>query len=188
MHLLRTCSLALGTILLGAPLVKAQSSRLDLGATYDAVRSMSAGNSQNFWMQGGSIELGADAWRGLGVAAEVSGMHAASIGNSAVPVSLVTIAFGPRFRWHAVRPVSIYAETLVGEAHGFGSLYPTPLGAQSDANSLALRAGGGIDYQMKQHLCVRFHASWLQTRLPNAEDNMQNSLSVGAGFAVRFGH
>jgi hypothetical protein len=45
-----------GTLHAQAP----QSRTLDLSITYIAEHSMKAQTSQNFWMQGGSIELGAN--------------------------------------------------------------------------------------------------------------------------------
>jgi hypothetical protein len=62
---------------------------------------------QDFWIQGGSIELGANVWRGLGIAADVTGTHTGSIGSSNLPLSLVTTTFGPRYRWHPDRRVSL---------------------------------------------------------------------------------
>lgn len=187
MRLLRTCGFVLFMILFATPVIRAQAQQLDLAVTYTAARSLKASSGQNFWMQGGSIELGANVWHGWGAAADVSGMHTTSIGNSGIPISLVTTTFGPRYRWHADKQVSLYGEALVGEANAFRSLFPTSFGSQSDANSLALRIGGGADYRITHRLSARGNTNWLRTQLPNATNNIQNSLSVGAGLAIRFG-
>jgi hypothetical protein len=79
---------------------------------------------ENFWMQGGSIELGANVWRGWGIAADLTGVHTGSIGSSSLPLSLVTITFGPRYRWHSDRRLSLFGQGIIGEANGFGSLFP----------------------------------------------------------------
>jgi len=186
-------SIALGLVLsAGTGLVQAQPpqpGRLDLAVTYIAQRSLKANTGQNFWMQGGSVELGADVWHGWGIAADVTGTHAGSIGTSGVPLALVTASFGPRYRWHAGHRLSIYGEGLVGEANGFRSLFPTPSGSQAGANSFASQVGGAVDIRLSDRFAVRvLDAAWSRTQLPNATDNLQNSLRLGAGLLLRFGH
>ena len=161
--------------------------RLDLAVTYSAARSLKANTSQNFWLQGGSIELGVNAFHGLGIAVDITGNHAGSIGNSGVPLSLVTATFGPRYRWHAGHKLSLYGQALAGEANGFGSLFPATGNAQAGANSLALDIGGGVDLALSPRFAVRaLQASYVRTQLPNAVDNLQNSVTLGAGFVLRF--
>jgi len=166
----------------------AQNGRVDVAVTYIAQRSLQVNTNQNFWLQGGSIELGADAWKGLGIAANVTGTQTGSINNAGVPLSLVTTTFGPRYRWHADKKVSLYGQTLIGIANGFNSVFPAPTGAQNSANSFALQIGGGLDYRMSKHLSIRaLDAGWLRTQLPNSASNTQNTLRLGAGIVVGFG-
>lgn len=70
-------------LLMGSSAVlKAQiATRVDLAASFLAERSIQANTSENFWAEGGSLELGADAFSGFGVAANVSGVHTASVGS-----------------------------------------------------------------------------------------------------------
>lgn len=42
--------------------------QIDLAVTYDALHTNHI-TAQNFWMQGGAVELGAQAYRGLGLGA-----------------------------------------------------------------------------------------------------------------------
>jgi hypothetical protein len=179
-------------LLSGTSILRAQappSHRLDLSITYIAERSLKANTSQNFWMQGGSIELGANVWRGWGIAADLTGVHTGSIGTSGLPLSLVTITFGPRYRWHPDQRLSLYGQGLIGEANGFGGIFPTTTGSQPEANGLAAQVGGGIDYRLSDRLAIRMlDAGWSRTQLPNSTDNVQNTLRLGAGIALRFGH
>ncbi|WP_263409942.1 porin family protein [Terriglobus tenax] len=162
--------------------------RLDLGVTYLAQRSIKANTTQSFWMQGGSIELGANLYKGFGIAADVSGGHTNSIGSSGVPLALVTATFGPRYRWHSNRKLSLYGQALIGQAYGFNSLFPNTFGAKSDENSFALQLNGGVDYALTRHTSLRLlDAGWLRTQLPNSTNNVQNTLRLGAGVVVRFG-
>ena len=173
----------------GHLLAQRQPAKLDLSVTYIGERSLKASTSQNFWMQGGSIELGANVWRGWGIAANVTGTHTGSIGTSGLPLSLVTTTFGPRYRWHADRRVSLYGQALIGEANGFRSIFPAAAGSQPDANGLAAQVGGGVDYRLSDRFAMRvLDAGWSRTQLPNSTDNVQNTLRLGAGIVLRFAH
>lgn len=176
-------------LLLGSVALRAQTApRVDLAVSFLAERSIQANTALGFWAQGGSLELGADLFHGFGAAANVSGVHTASIGAGGVPLSLVTTTFGPRYRWHNGHRVSPYGEALLGEADGFRSLFPSSAGADSSASSLALQVGGGVDLTLSHHVAVRVvEASWQRTRLPNGTNARQNSLQLGAGLVARFG-
>lgn len=163
-------------------------SRVDVAASFLAQRSVQANTADNFWAEGGSLELGADALNGFGVAANISGVHTSAVGFGNVPLSLVTATFGPRYRWHSGHRVSPFGEALLGEANGFNSLFPSSSGAGDSANSLALQIGGGVDLRLSRHFAVRaIQASWLRTQLPNGTNNRQNSLRLGTGIVLRFG-
>jgi opacity protein-like surface antigen len=179
-------------LLSATSILRAQASpsrRLDLSITYIAEHSLKAQTSQNFWIQGGSIELGANVWRGWGIAANVTGTHTGSIGSSGLPLSLVTTTFGPRYRWHADRRVSLYGQALIGEANGLRSIFPATAGSQSDANGFAAQVGAGVDYKLSDRFAMRvLDAGWARTQLPNSTDNVQNTLRLGAGIVLRFAH
>jgi hypothetical protein len=191
LHRLRIVCLSLFLPLLaGAATAQEQEQpKLEVAVSFIAQRSLKANTDQNFWMQGGSIQLGTNSWKGWGIAADVTAAHGSSIGKSGVPLSLETTTFGPRYRWHANRRWSPYGEVLFGEANAFRTLVPTRFGAQTDANSMALEIGGALDYRLKRHLALRvLDAAWLRTQIPNSTNNVQNILRLGAGVVVRFGH
>jgi opacity protein-like surface antigen len=178
-------------LLSGTSILHAQtpSSRIDLSIAYIAERSLKANASENFWLQGGSIELGANIWRGWGIAADVTGTHTGSIGSSGLPLSLVTATFGPRYRWHADRRISLYSQGLIGEANGLRSIFPGTAGSQPDANGFAAQVGGGVDYRLSDSFAIRvLDAGWARTQLPNSTDHVQNTLRLGTGIVLRFAH
>jgi hypothetical protein len=173
-----------------------QSAPIDLAVTYDVLHTDHL-TAQDFWMQGGAVELGARLYRGLSVAARVEGLHAGANSANGEPLSLVTAVVGPRFtvRMRSQR-YAIFGEALVGESSGFHSLFSEgsgPLGSANagttaSANALAVDVGGGLDVRLNHHFAMRaFRASYLRTQFPNTTTNVQNSLSISAGIVVRFG-
>jgi outer membrane immunogenic protein len=163
---------------------------ISFAATYNADDSGVISGSNNFWMQGGSVELSGTAYKSLGVVAKVIGLHTGNIGEG-IPLSLVTATFGPRYTWtrRANRhSLAIFGQGLVGEANGFRSYFPEPGAAISSSNSLAVQAGGGVDLGLSRHIALRMiEASWLRTQLPNATTSVQNNFVLGAGVVLRFG-
>ena len=184
------CSFAVAASLAATAILHAQavtSKTADIAVTFTAERSLKANTNQNFFTYGGSAELGVNVYRGLGIAANVTGTHTSSVGTSNIPLSLVTVTFGPRYRLHVARKLSVYGEVLVGEANGFSSIFPATGNSQDSANGLALQLGGGVDYRFGSRYALRLiNASYLRTQLPNSADNVENNLQLGAGFVLRF--
>jgi hypothetical protein len=165
------------------------SRRVDLAFVYTSERTSKANTTQGVWLQGGSIELGADIYRGFGIGADITGLHTSSIGSSSVPFSELTATFGPRYRLKVNRKLSAYGQGLIGEGNAFYSLLPGAVAAQSGSNALAVKVGGGIDYQLNPRFAVRaVDAAWVRTQYGNSTNNQQNDLRLGAGLVVLFGH
>ena len=166
----------------------AQTTSVEAAVTFNAQRSLQVNAAQNFWAEGGAIEVGVNAFRGFGVAADIAAVHTNAVGTTGTPLSLVAETFGPRYRWHDGHHLSFYAEGLVGEGNGYNSLFPSVFGAQTDANAFATEVGGGLDLRLSHHLSVRaLRASWLRTQFPNSTSDIQNNLLLGAGLVLRTG-
>lgn len=162
--------------------------KIDLALTYTAQRTLKANTTQSVWLQGGSVQLGAEIWRGFGLGTDFTGQHIASVGSSGVPFSELTATFGPRYRWHNGHRVSLYGQALVGEANAFKTTLPGTTAAQNSSNSLALNLGGGLDYSLSKHFAVRaVDVEWVRTQFANSTDNVQNYARFGAGAVVKFG-
>ena len=168
---------------------------VELAVTYTAERANSVPSTCGcFWLQGGSMELGAEVYHGLGFAFNVTGTHTNSVPGSGTGLGLLTTTVGPRYR-HALAPrsnglagkTSLFAEGLVGEAHAFNGLFPAPGGALVSSLSFASQLGGGIDVRVSRHFAARvIEASWVRMQLPNAAANVQNNMRLGAGIVYRF--
>jgi len=144
--------------------------------------------THGFWMEGGTVEICGSLHNGLGDTASISGYHAGDSGHG-VPVNLIVATFGPRYSFvtHIYHhPMILFAQALVGEAFGFGGLYPTPSGPTPSADSLAFQPGGGADMPLTPHISLRvLQVDYLYTRLPNSSLNYQNNLRVGVGIVFR---
>jgi opacity protein-like surface antigen len=165
-----------------------QRPTVDLSFTYSAQRSNTV-PGEFFWLQGGSAELSANFFQNLGVVADVSGSYAKNLAPG-VDLTLVTDTFGPRYTWrhvgHHGHAVSVFGQTLIGEAHGINSVFVDPeKGAQKDWNSFALQVGGGFDIDLSKRIAIRaLQADWVRTQFPNADTNVQNNMRLGAGIVI----
>jgi hypothetical protein len=162
-------------------------SSMDLAVTYDASQANIVAGS-NFWMQGGSVQIHGQFWHGLGVVADLGGMHTADAHGTGVGLDLVTATFGPRYTWSwPRRRYAVFGQALAGDARGFDSVFPGTTGVASSANSMALQVGGGMNIKLSRHLAWRtFEVAWLRTQLPNAETSVENNLRVGTGLIFKF--
>jgi hypothetical protein len=168
-----------------------RSSHIDLAIAYDADRTnLTTGNS--FWMQGGSADVVGVFPHGLGVVAELTGLHAGSISSTQLPLSLLAITLGPRYTWRAPwhpgkRNLSFFGQALLGEAHGFDSLFPSSSGVNNSATSLALQAGGGVNLGLSHRVSLQLlKVDWLHTQLPNSSTGVQNHLIISTGVICHF--
>jgi len=167
------------------PARNSEESRLDIAVTYQAMLSNPVGSEARFWLQGGSVQLHGQFWRGFGEVADISGEHTGQA-RSGVGLDLVTATFGPRYTWQKPhQPFSLYGQALVGEAFALNSVFPGPTAATDSANSLALVFGGGVNYRLKHGFSLRaLEADWVRTQTPNNASNVQNNLRLGAGLVL----
>jgi hypothetical protein len=160
--------------------------RLDLALTYSATLS-NAVNSDQFWLQGGTLQLQGHIGKGWSVVADAAGGHTSSVQSSGVALDLFTITFGPRYTWRpAHKRCELFGQVLLGEASGENSLFPHAIGPTDNASSAALLLGGGLNMPLRRRFTFRLlDADWLRTTLPNSTTNVQNTLRIGAGVQVK---
>lgn len=165
----------------------ARAPRLEIALTYQGTLSDLVSGSR-FWMQGGGVQIHGRFCGGLGVVADVTTAGINQINSTGPGLDLVTVTFGPRYTLSSPRSrFSVYGQGLLGDAIAFNSVFPSPTGAQSTANSLAVKAGAGVDFKLARHFALRLvEADYLRTQLPNSTNNAQNNLTLGAGVVLRF--
>jgi hypothetical protein len=202
-------TLFVGVLLLGASIVNlpAQAQQTarglglqsaDLAVTYGAEAGKVAASSNSFWMQGGSIDTAVTLFRGLGLAANLSGERASDVSPGA-DVNRITFVAGPRYSFNVARlterwlgpkhPSSIFGQTLFGTVHAFNGLFPHSDGTlTSSANAFAMQVGGGINVGIARGFGVRIiEVEYLYTTLPNNGTNTQHDLRLTCGVAYHIG-
>jgi len=166
--------------------------QVGLSLTYeDAGANLTYADPISFQSQGGGVEMSLGFRRGFAVVASVNGFHTNQSGYS-VPVNVVVEAAGPRYTFRPLgtrHPINIFMQGLAGEANGFKGLYPNPAGPTTNASSLAVEAGGGMDISFTPHVSIRLlEGEWERTYLPNSTNNVQNTLRVGIGVVFHTAH
>ncbi len=164
-----------------------QKSALEIAFTYAATTTDETGGMR-FWMQGGVAQIDGRFYGGWGVVADIAGAHIANINSTGVGLDLVTATFGPRYTWKPAHSrYGFYGQGLLGQAWGMNSVFPGPAGANTAANGMAIKAGGGVNINVGWNFALRVvEANYLRTQLPNSTNNVQNNLMLGAGIALRF--
>jgi hypothetical protein len=171
-----------------APAADSHGFHLNVAATYSPSR-FSQLNGNSFWVQGGSVQVQARLGDHLGVVADARGLHTSDINSSGVGLDLITATIGPRYTLPLAQGrFAIFGQGLVGEAIAFDGVFPhAPAKVTTNANSLAVIAGGGLEMRLSRRFTVRaVEANWMRTQLPNDADNSQNALLLGAGFVYHF--
>jgi hypothetical protein len=159
---------------------------MEVAVTYNPMLANTVGG-YGLSMQGASVQVHGQFFRGWGVVADVSGMHANMLPHSMAGLDLITADFGPQYTWLPVHHrLALFGQFLVGEAFGMNSIFPSTGGVSSSANGLALQVGGGMNLPLSSHIGVRaFEADWVRTALPNSTTNVQNNLRLGVGIFFR---
>jgi outer membrane protein OmpA-like peptidoglycan-associated protein len=193
---------------------KPESVSTDLGITFAAERSQVVPNDCCFWFKGGGADASFNFWKGWGIAATLTGDHAANVTSGVfvtapdfrlrpqadaeaitdgVDVNKISFLAGPRYTWTAWtgardHRLQVFGQGLFGISHGFDGLYPSGNSLKSSANSFAIQTGGGLNYYFTRHWGVRLiEADYVRTAFPNAADDVQNDLRLAAGVTYHIG-
>lgn len=147
-------------------------------------------NGNRFWMKGGSLEGAATFWKGIGIAANLTGEHASNIQNN-VGLSKIAFMAGPHItvntsRFTKSHPTSLFGEWLFGGVHAFDSTFPGTTTVASSAGGFSTQVGGGLDVALKHGLALRVpELDYIHTNLSNNGSNSQNGLRLAFGVSYR---
>jgi len=150
----------------------------------------------SFWFKGGGADAALTFWKGIGIAASLTGDHSSNI-TSGVDANKITYLFGPRYTatvWRNntdaanQRHLQAFGQGLFGRAHGFNGVYPVTGVATASANSFALQVGGGLNLYLSRRFGLRLlEADYVRTLLPNAAADAQNDLRLSFGGTLHLG-
>jgi hypothetical protein len=184
-------------LVLFAPSAHAQASG-DFSMTYinDAARFV--GNQPNtyFYLRGASTEIAYAPWKGLGFVAGGSGTAGTNL-RSVVDIHTVAFFVGPRYTYNLghISPTAwnrkggIFVQGKVGYAFATSGQYPVKGVLTSNASSLDLEAGGGVNFHIYHRFDLRLlEVDLVHTRFPNGAENVQNSLRFATGINFHIGY
>src|ERR1035437_3467390 len=168
----------------------------DLAVTFAVEHSQLLPGPASIWFKGGGADAAVTFWKGLGIAASITGDYASNI-TPGVDANKITYLAGPRYTWtawqgHATvadnRRLQVFGQALFGLAHGFHMYYPAVPAPTSSAKSLAMQVGGGLNFYLTRKFGIRLlEADYVRTALPNAATNLQNDMRLSAGITYHIG-
>lgn len=175
--------------------LKRSAVSIDMAVTYSPERARVVAGHCCFWLQGGGADVAITFWKGIGVAANVTGEHASSV-STGVDVNKITALAGPRYTYNAwnvragtegKRRFQYFGQALFGGVHGFNGVYPSPGTSTASAGSFAMEAGAGINMLFSRNIGLRLaEAEYVRTLLPNNGSNTQTDLRLS--FGITFHH
>jgi peptidoglycan-associated lipoprotein len=159
--------------------------RFTLAAQYNYIRANAPpAGCECFSLNGGDLQAGVTMRYWLRAVADVGGAHASTIGTLGQNLTLFTYMGGPEVVLHG-RRIETFGHGLFGAAHGSDSYFPTATSYSTSANSFAYKLGGGFDFDLSHRLALRVvEVDYLHTGFPNAANNAQSHLVIGAGLVL----
>ena len=179
------------------PIVKPSPATIDVAITYVAERAkIATAPCGCFWLEGGAMNTAVTFYRGLGVAANLTGGHASNV-QAGVGLDKVSFMMGPRYTFQSRNwsghnrsqygGFRFFGEGLIGGVHIFNTVVPSSAGVAGAASSFVFQVGGGVDRTLRKNIGIRIvEADFVRSTLPNAGSNTQHDLRLGAGISFRF--
>lgn len=170
----------------------------DFSMTYvqDATRFVGNQPDTYFYLRGASVEYAYSPWKGIGVVAGGTGNAGTNL-RGAVDIHTVTFFAGPRYTWNLghISPTAwnrkggVFVQGKVGYAFATSGQYPVKGVLTSNASSLDLEAGGGVNLHIYHRFDYRVvEMDIVHTRFPNGAANVQNSLRFATGINFHIGY
>lgn len=182
---------------LAPPSARAQRSG-DFSMMYiqDAARFVGNQPATYFYLRGASVEYAFAPWKGIGFVSGGSGVAGTNL-RSTVDIHTVTFFVGPRYTYNLghITPTawnrkgSIYVQGKFGYTFATAGQYPVKGVLTSNASSLDLEAGGGVNLHIYHRFDYRVvEVDLIHTRLPDGAANVQNSLRFATGINFHIGY
>ena len=137
-----------------------------------------------FSANGGYASLAFNLPRGFALVADLAAVHASTVGSTGQNITVFNFLFGPRYSFRAGSSrFTPYAQVLGG-----GSQELSSYTAVQNVHGAAFSVGGGVTTPVNRHFgWTIVEADWIGSRIPNAQNNLQNDLRISTGFSFRLG-
>jgi hypothetical protein len=162
----------------------------------DAARFVGDQPNTFFYLRGASVEMAYAPWKGIGFVAGGTGTAGTNL-RGAVDIHTVTFFVGPRYTYNLghISPTawnrkgSVFVQGKVGYAFATSGQYPVKGVLTSNASSLDLEGGGGVNFHIYHRFDLRLiEFDVIHTSFPNGAENVQNSLRVATGINFHLGY
>jgi hypothetical protein len=120
--------------------------------------------------------------RGFSLVADLAAVHAGNLGSTTQSITVFNYLFGPRYSFRTISTRFLpYAQILGGGSQEFSSY-----ASLNNPRGAAFSVGGGVSTTLSRHFSWTIvEADWVQSRLPNAQNNLQNDLRVSSAVTLR---
>src|ERR1700692_1401045 len=166
----------------GADAEETSTPKYEVGVNYSWLHVNSANYDYQRTGNGGSGYFEYNLNRTLGLVGDFGGYANTRTG---INDKLLTYMFGPRFNWRHSR-LTPYAQFLFGG----GYVWNNPAGVSTTQNAFATAAGGGLDYQLTNHMAIKpIQVEYVMTQIDSARGfgSHQNDVRYSAGIVFRVG-
>ena len=120
--------------------------------------------------------------RGFSLVADFSAVHASSVSGTTQSVTVFNYLFGPRYSFRTSSRFLPYVQILGGGSQEFSNY-----AALKNPRAAAFSVGGGVSTTLNRHFnWTILEADWVQSRLPNAQNNVQNDLRISSAITLHF--
>ena len=121
--------------------------------------------------------------RGFSLVADLAAAHASNVGSTTQSITVFNYLFGPRYSFRTSSRFLPYVQILGGGSQEFSSY-----AALNNPKGAAFSVGGGVSTTLNRHFSwTILEADWVQSRLPNAQNNLQNDLRISSAITFRVG-
>ena len=151
-----------------------------LGYTYIHANAP-PGQCNCFSANGGYGSVAIHMGRGFSMVADLAAVHANNVAGTTQSVTVFNYLFGPRYSFRTSSRFLPYVQILGGGSQEFSNY-----AALNNPRAAAFSVGGGVSTTLNRHFSwTILEADWVQSGLPNAQNNLQNNLRISS--AISFG-
>ncbi len=182
---MKTKLVTLALSLFAVTAVAQKTTGLTVSLRFLATRAQTVSGTCCFYLNGGAADGALPLFAHAAAVVEVAGGTRSQVAGTSRGLSTITLLAGPRYVVPEGR-LAIAGQALFGAVRGFDADFTSGTRVADTATSFAMALGGFAEYRLTRSVAVRaVQVDFLQTNLPNGEDNRQRNVRLGAGITFR---